>query len=131
MDEFTEEIREWCRQKEIENKDFIGYELDENKLRRLKTMDDTCKTLIQLDEFIKQEFMPFDSSNRNAGVQLALPCMYFTADKKVTTALAKLYALADHVVFSSCGDDEEKIYLSFMIADIWKEHGKLSEQKKK
>ncbi len=102
----------------FDNDDFVGHELDEEKLARLNTMKALCKMVTEEEEQITQPFFPFDNRRRHAGVQLVLPCVIFMENRKPISALSALFGAADDVTIAVA--DDGHVRLTFSVRDIWK-----------
>lgn len=101
----------------FDNDDFVGHELDEEKLARLNTMKAFCAAIKEEDETIQQPFFPFDNRSRHAGVQLIFPSVTFLESRKAISNLSALFAASDDVTITV---DGETVAMTFSVRDIWK-----------
>lgn len=112
-----------------ESEEYWGTDLNIEKNEKLTRMREMCLKIAEYDNLITPKFLPFDNSDRHAGVQLLFPSLYFGADKRIAYWLSKLYAETEDVWMSAIGKDG-KIALTFSVRDMWNNNGTIHDKEK-
>ena len=106
---------DWANAQADENEDFIGVELDEKKMERVRAIRDFAKKIVELDWGAR--IVPLEEGEgRNSLTQIALPTPFFTGDKRVMDALETMIDIADSFSIAS---DAKDIYMTFIVLEIW------------
>lgn len=121
-------IEKWLRN-EGDPENYCGFDLNTEKLAKMKQMQELCAEIAELDGDVRCTFPTFDMTKRNASMYLDFPSFYFSGDRRISDRLSRLYSLSDHFSIASKARDNG-IRLAFNISDMWRLHGSIADFRK-
>ena len=129
LEELTEE--EWLELSELweeENESFVGHQLNAQKMEQLHQLEELAEMLARNPSF---DFIrtPVTDNDRNGTVIVDAHIVTAPIEKKESTILSRMYALADGAGMSAYSG--KRIRLSFDVRNLWSEYSTASDNNKK
>jgi hypothetical protein len=98
---------------------FYGDVPDPEKVKQLAELRGLAEKVGKINKRVEVPFLPFESRNVGAAVQLIYPCAYYIGNKTERLLFADMLAKADSACMVVI--DDGRICFTFDIMDMWKE----------
>lgn len=120
MNKYTDEFDAFDKITTDINEFFVGDEIDEEKLARLRRMRTICREICEKESGVSSPLFPFSNRDRNGMVKLEMKNPFWTFSAAITKLIAALFSLADDAAVA-IPEGTDIIRFTFGIHDMWNE----------